>query len=421
MAAAGHEVYTGIYLSQLLGKPIRDAQGARIARVKDLVVKFGTHPHPPVSGVVARAGSREFFIERSQIAEISDQGVRLNTFKVNLRPFERRDGEVLLGRDILDKQLIDIDGRKVIRANDLELGYFDGDYRLVGVDVSPQALLRRLGPAALTRNLRGTRVIDWEDVESFATDVPMVRLRVSHDKLSKLHPVDIAHILEHLSREQANEVLEALNDEIAADAVQEMAPADAADVMQALDSDRAADILEEMDPEDAADLLADLPKERANELLGLMEPEESEEVRELMAYKEGTAAGLMTNDFVALPANVSVGEALEALRRMEHVPDPLYHIYLVDDEERLAGVVALRDLVISPPSTPLAEIAQKEVAPAHPDDPAPAVAKKMAEYNLPTLPVVDDAGKLLGVVLFDDAMDLLIPEGWHHRLSQVFG
>lgn len=423
---------TSLYLAQVLGKPVLDATGAQIARVKDVVVRFGTAPRPPISGIVARGGRRDFFLDRSQVASIGTDGVRLATFKVDLRPFARRDGEVLLRRDILDKQLIDVDGRRVVRANDLQLAQVDGpdrQYRLVGVDVSLQALWRRLGPERFTANVVGRHVIDWEDIESFATDVPMVRLRASHAGVSKLHPVEIAQIVDALSPRQGQEILEALDDETAADTVQELDPDDAADLLERLDPERAADILDEMEPDDAADVLAEMPADSSEELLGLMEREESADVRELLTYAEDyaedAAAGLMSTDFVTLPRDLTAGEGLGRLRAWEDPPGPLYHLYLVEpgaadaEHPRLIGVVALRDLVLADPATPLLALAAGEgdFRSVRPEEPAREVARLMAEYNLASVPVVDAGGDVLGVVHVDDAMDVLLPDLWSRRLS----
>lgn len=408
------------YLSQLLGKPILDAAGERIAKVQDLVVRFGSAPHPPVSGVVARQGRRAFYLPWDQVAEATPAGIRLGTFTVDLRPFARREGEVLLRRDVLDKQLIDVDGRRVVRANDLRLAPVDGDYRLVGVDVSVQGLWRRLGPAALTGSVEGREMIDWADVESFATDTPMVRLRVPHAGLARLHPVEIARIVEAVSHRQRQEILEALDDETAADTVQELPPEDAADLIERLDPERAADILDEMEPDDAADLLADLPEASAEELLERMEPDEAADVRELMAYGGDTAAGLMTTALVTLPRDLTAGAALAALRALPEPPNPLYHLYLVDGDERLVGVVSLRDVVLAPPDAPLAALAAPDFPSAGRDDDPREVAHTMAEYNLTDLPVVDAAGRVLGIVLVDDAMDVLHPDLWRRRAANAF-
>ena len=418
---AGRAATNGVYLSHVLDRPILDAQGGRMARVWDLVVRFGSEPHPPISGLVARQGRRRFYLDWSHVAELSPAGVRLATYTIDVRPFTRRDGEALLRRDILDKQLIDIDGRRVVRANDLQLAFVRGQYRLVGVDVSAHALLRRLGPMGWTGGIESQRVIDWADVESFATDVPMVRLRVRHDGVAELHPVEIARIVESLPFAQGQEVLESLDAETAADTVQELPDDDAAEHMAGFERERAADILEEMDPDDAADLLADLPEEHAEELLDLMEPEESADVRELLTYDEDTAAGLMTTDYVTLPQHLTAGEGFARLRATEDPPQPLYHVYLVDAAgERLVGVVSLRDLVLADPSTPLFALYRPDFKFVGRDDTPREVAHLMGEYNLPDVPVLDEAGHILGIVLIDDAIDALYPDLWRRHIAQAF-
>ena len=411
-----------MYLSQVIGNPVLDAGGVKVATVRDLVARFGPQMHPPLVGVVAREGRRDFFIERAEVLDISPTAVRLASFKVNLRPFARRPGEVLMRRDILDKQLIDLEGRRLVRANDLQLTYLEGEYRLVGVDVSLQALLRRLGPQRWTRRVEGRRVIDWEEVESFATDVPVVKLRVSHERLARLHPVDIAHLLHGLSARQVQEVLEAVGDETAADIVQELRPGDAAQLMGILDPERAADILDEMEPDDAADLLGDLPATQAERLLQRMEPDESAPVRELMRYEPDTAAGLMTTDFVAVPIAFTVAEALRWIRNLDEPPDPLYHVYLVESLEtmRLVGVAPLRDVVLADEGRAVSEVSWRDYRSARPDEEARGVAHRMAEYNLAALPVVDEKGTLIGVVVVDDAMDVLLPDLWSRRLSRMY-
>lgn len=412
-----------LYVSQVLGSPIRDASGKRLGRIRDLVVRFGDEDHPAVTGIVARQEDRDFFLPIAQLTGLSRQGAQLATLKLNLTPFARRDGEALLRRDILDKQLIDVTGRRVVRANDLVLARVGGKERLVGVDVSVQGLLRRLGPSVLTGDIEGRRVIDWKEVESFATDVPMVRLRVSHGGVAKLHPVTIAHLLDGLPQARRLEIVAALDDETAADTVQEMDPEQAALLMQGLDEERAADILDEMDPDDAADVLADLSEKEAEGLLERMEPEEAEDVRNLLEYEEDTAAGLMTTDYVVLPLDLTAGDALASLRRLAEPPNPLYHVYLVDADgsQHFRGVVPLRDLVLAWPATPLRDLALAEYQFAHPDEAAVEVAHKMAEYNLAQLPVLNEDQEILGAVFVDDAMDVLLPDLWQRRrISYLF-
>jgi CBS domain-containing protein len=410
-----------LFLAQVIGNPVLDAGGAQIGTVRDLVARFGAEPYPPVTGIVVRQRRREFFVEGSQIRGIELRRVALGSYRVDLRPFERRPGEVLLRRDILDKQLIDIDGRRLVRANDLMLAPRDGGYRLVAVDVSAHALLRRLGPEALTHGVRGRSLIDWEDIDSFATDVPMVRLKLNHEGLKKLHPVELAHLLDSMSTQHLQEVVESVDEETAADLLQELEPEEAADVMASLDPEHAADILDEMDPDDAADLLGDLPPEQAQDLLERMEPDESADVRELIAYPPDTAGGLMTTDYVCVPADTRVGDAIVYLRSLEEAPDPLYHVYLVEEtgSRRLVGVAPLRDILLADPETSLGDVAWRQFQTVGAADSALDVIHTMAEYNLAALPVLDDEENLVGVVYVDDAMDILLPDLWSRRLSRL--
>ena len=290
-----------LYLSQVLGRPIRDLEGESVATVKDVITRLGEEDHPQVTGLVARYRRRDFFVPRWRITEISESGVRLNSDILDLRPFERREGEVLLARNVLDKQLIDVDGKRVVRVNDVQLIGAESAWRVTGADVSLQGLWRRLAPAGFVGTRRPVEVIDWSDVGYLATDAATVQLKSSSDKLARLHPVEIARLAEALSYHHGSEVVESLDDETAAETLEEMPTAQQARIIGDMDEERAADILEWMSPDEAADVLGDLPEEKAEELLGLMEGEEQADVVELLPYEDDTAGGLMTTEFVTLP------------------------------------------------------------------------------------------------------------------------
>ena len=410
-----------LYLSQVLGRPIRDKEGGRVGTVKDVIVSLG-EDHPPVMGIVAREGGRDFFFPRSGITELSPQGVRLNSDKIDRTPFERRDGEVLLARDVLDKQLIDVDGKRVVRVNDVQLIEAGDHLRVTGADVSLQGLWRRLAPAGLARTKRPVEVIDWADVGYLATDKASVQLRSSRDKLARLHPVEIARLAESLSYQEGAQVLASLDDETAAETLEEMPDERQARIIGDMDEERAADILEWMSPDEAADVLGDLPEGKAEDLLNRMEGEEQADVAELLPYEDDTAGGLMTTEFVTLPKGLTVAEALARLREMAETPNMIYYLYVVEAEGswKLSGVIALRSLILGHPDAPLEAVMRDEFQHAHPEDSARDVAETIAEYNLLALPVLDDAGEILGIVTVDDAMEQLLPKGWRHRLPKVF-
>lgn len=410
-----------LYLSQVLGRPIRDIEGERIATVKDVIVRLGSD-HPPVTGLVARYRRRDFFLPRSALTAFSEAGARLGTDVLNLTPFSRREAEVLLARDVLDKQLIDVDGKRVVRVNDVQLIEAGSEWRVTGADVSLQGLWRRLAPHNFYGTGRAVEVIDWADVGYLATSNATVGLKTTRDKLSRLHPVEIARLTEALSYQQGAEVLESLDDETAAETLEEM-PADVqARFIGDIEKERAADILEWMSPDEAADVLGDLPEDQAEELLGLMEGTEQQDVAELLPYEDDTAGGLMTTEFVAVPQNLTVAAALARLREMAETPNMIYYLYVTDREDtwHLAGVITLRSLILADLNASLADVMRTDYQSAHPDDSARRAAERIAEYNLLALPVIDDAGDILGIVTVDDAMELLLPRGWQQRLPRLF-
>ena len=412
-----------LYLSQVLGRPIRDLEGERVATVKDVIVRLGGDDHPPVTGLVARYRRRDFFMSRWRMTDLNEQGVRLNSDILDLRPFVRRDGEVLLARDVLDKQLIDVDGKRVVRVNDVQIIEAAGEWRVTGADVSLQGLWRRLAPSGFVGTNRPVEVIDWADVGYLATDAATVQLKSSQGKLARLHPVEIARLAEALSYHHGSEVVESLDDETAAETLEEMPAETQARILGDMDEERAADILEWMSPDEAADVLGDLPEEKAEELLGLMEQQEQADVVELLPYEDDTAGGLMTTEFVTLPLQITVSEALARLRDMAETPNMIYYLYVVETEGswKLNGVIALRSLILADPEMPLEEAMRTEFQKAGPDEPASEVAQRIAEYNLLALPVMDDSGDILGIVTVDDAMEILLPKDWRQRLPRLIG
>jgi magnesium transporter len=411
-----------LYLSQVLGRPIREVEGERVATLKDVIVRLGSD-HPPVTGLVARYRRRDFFVPRARVARIDVSGVRLNSDILDLRRFARREGEVLLARDVLDKQLIDVDGKRVVRVNDVQLIETGGEWRVTGADVTLAGLWRRLTPHNFIGTDRPVEVIDWADVGYLATDAATVQLKSSRDKLARLHPVEIARLAEALSRHHGSEVIEALDDETAAETLEEMHAEDQARIIGDMEEERAADILEHMSPDEAADVLGDLPEHVAEDLLERMEQEEKADVQELLPYEDDEAGGLMTTEFVVLPKHLTAGEALARLREMAETPNMIYYLYVVEDEDswRLCGVIALRSLILADPEFRLSQVMRDEFQFAHPRDRAREVAETIAEYNLLALPVVDDAGDIAGIVTVDDAMEYLLPKDWRPRLPRVFG
>jgi len=397
-----------LLLTQFIGRPVRGKTNDALGKLDDLIVHIGDTPYPPVTGLVVRDRRRRFFVPIHQVAALNGVA-QLSSSLVDLQPFQRRDGEVLLGRDVLDHQIIDVAGHRVVRVNDIQLALIDGVYRAIGVDTSWQAVVRWAGPRALANRINGRRIIDWADVHYLASAAP-VRLNVSYDRLADLHPLDLARIVDALSLHASAEIVAALDDETAADTLEEVSDA------------RAADLIEHMDQERAADVLEDLDDDVAEQLLAKMEPDEAADVQTVLAYDEDSVGRIMTADFVRVSEAATVGEALARIRSLDNVPDPLLAVYVVaaDDLRILRGIVRLRNLILAEPDTALVAVMDDDLPTIHPDDPAEAAARLLAEYNLLAIPVLDGGERLVGIVTVDDALAVLMPEIWQRRGVRMF-
>ena len=414
-----------LFLSQIIGRPVRDPAGEPLGTVADLIVAIGDK-YPPVTGLVMTTDRRKIFLPWRSVEALDASGARLSVATIDIGKFSQRPNEILLKADLLDKQIVDIEGRKVIRVNDVSLDEIEGAVRVVAVDVGAAGLLRRLGGpwVTLARNVRlpvPERYIDWEDVDPLESTIAGVRLRVPHAKLAQLHPSDLADILEDLAPRDRAGVLAALDDEAVADAMEEMEPDTQVDVLEDLHPERAADILEEMSPDDAADLVADLDQDTRDEILALMEKGEADEVQELLGYPEDSAGGIMTTEFVAVEDHLTASEAINRLRELEPDAETIYYVYITDDDGRLVGVLSLRDLIVAAPDTPIRDVMIREPVAVSVTADQADVAEVVAHYNLLAVPVVDEQGLLAGIVTVDDALDTVIPTAWKKRLPRVFG
>lgn len=403
-----------LYLSQMLGRSVFSLEGEEIATIKDFVVRYGQEEYPPVLGIVARFRRQLFFIPRSKIKQILNTGVGMKTAVLDLTRFSRREGEILLAKDVLDKQLIDIDGKRVVRVNDVQLIETGNEWRVSGADVSLQGFMRRLMPNGFYGSKRPVEVIDWKDVGYLATDskTVTVQLKSSKAKLSRLHPVEIAQLAEALSPVHRTDIVGSLDDEIAADTLEEMSTENQARVLEDLDEERAADLLEEMSPDDAVDVLEELDDEKARELFALMEDHEKVGVAELMSYDRDTAGGLMTTEFVSISEDLTVEEAIAHLRKMAHTPYMVYYIYVTEEKncKKLVGIITLRGLILGEPNEKVRDFMRSDFQFVRPGEPSEEVALMIAEYNLLALPVLNENGEILGIATVDDAMEILLPK-----------
>jgi CBS domain-containing protein/sporulation protein YlmC with PRC-barrel domain len=415
-----------LFLSQLVGRPVRDRDGEPFGKVRDLIVALGER-YPPVTGLVAGvAGGRDIFLHWGDVAEIDTSGARLATSTVEIDRFRQRPNEIRLWRDLQDKQIVDVEGRKIVRVNDIQLAPVEGHLRLVAVDVGLAGILRRLGLAgpgerlARALGLETENYIEWEEVDPVESSVSSLKLRVPHAALATLHPADVAHIVEQLAPRDRAGILAALDDERAADVLEELEADDQVDILEALPPEKAADILEEMGPDEAADLVADLPEQRQRELLSLMEPDEASDVRELLAYPEHSAGGLMTTDFFTVSQDQTAEQVIDMLRTRAPDADQVYYLYVIDEEGALVGTITLRGLIVAPPETAVRSFMRPDPISVTVDLEAEEVAAAIARYNLLALPVVDADGVLRGIVTVDDAFERALGEGWRKRRPEIF-
>jgi magnesium transporter len=411
------------YLSELIGAPVRDPAGRIVARVTDLLVPADAD-YPAIDALALKASKgNRMTVPWSAVRLLDDGGLSLLSGLADSPTFDPPPHELSLARQVLDHQIIDVNGVRVVRVNDLQLAPADGSYRLVGVDISTAGLLRRLGAGRVLGALGvhlTPKAIAWEAIEPVESGAAGVKLKVSHEDLAKLHPSDIAQIISQLDQHHVHEVLDTLDDEAAADTLGEVSPDLQLALIRGMEPERAADILEEMEPDDAADILGDLEPERARDLLSRMETEEADDVRELLTYDDESAGGLMTNDVVTVPPTVTAEQAIGLVRQQAANMDNVYYVYVVDEGERLLGVLSLRELIVADPSTPIGRVMHRELIRGRLDDSHDEVARMIAKYNLLALPIVDDLGRLRGIVTVDDAMDVILPDDWKRRLPRVY-
>ena len=411
-----------ISLSELLGSTVYDASGAVSGRVREVALAPQEDRSRVASLIVKTpAGNRILPLTAVSAVDFSagKSGIRASTPVADWAAANGAEGLLLLSRDLLDQQVIDVHGRKVVRVNDVDFHHDSAQNRSVlrvgGVDVGARGALRRLlkgmVPAAALRALLvrvPPREIPWDFVDLIETDpARRVRLKISHERLARLHPADIADIVEDLAPDEREAVFETLDEGVAAGALEELEPKVQKAVLESLDSARAADIVEEMEPDAAADLLGDLSDERTEEILVQMQPQERQEVTELLEFKENSAAGRMTTEFIALPVAATAHDAIEAMRTFEGRMENMSTIYLTDSHGTLAGAVPLVKIVLAPASTPLLALGQEPLISCHEDTKEKEFAELFDKYNLLTLPVIDEHGHLTGVITPDDVIAML--------------
>jgi CBS domain-containing protein len=400
-----------IFFSYLQGAPVRDASGKLVGRLKDLVVHQGDTHMPDVVGVVLKGNA---YLPMDKVALMEQREVRLHVDAPMLTETPPED-QLQLARDLLDAQVVDTTGAKVVRVNDILLTPSKYILFVSGLDIGVWGLMRRLGWAAPFAHLVkllglkvGEGIIPWHTTEPIHKDPTRLHLRVAQDRLARMHPADLAEIIEELGYHQRTRLFAELTDEQLADLIEESEPDMQSAILLELEPERAADVLEEMEPDEAADALGELDEREAEALIGLMEPREAAEVQQLLTYEDETAGGLMTTSFLAVPEDTPISGAIAMFRAAHPDAEVISYFYLTDNEGRLSGVVSVRRLLLQEDhSVALVYLASDALYSVKPDTAADEVVELIGRYELAALPVVDEIGRIVGVVTVHDALDHL--------------
>lgn len=411
------------YLSEIIGRTVTDLDGMAVGKLTDVIVRpWAEFPHPLIEAVavVGKGGTR--ILPLMAVAALLSPVIPLKYRLDDAPQFDLKNDDILLSRDVLDKQIIDTDGARVVRVNDVELVRVNGTIYVSNVDVSWVGIIRRLGLVGLAHFLSGhlkKKGIAWDDVELMRRDQEM-HLRVPAEKLHDLHPADLAEIVRDLNKLESGQLLDTLDVQHLADTLEEVEPEFQAELVEHMSDEKVADVLEEMEPDEAADLLGDLPKERKEGLLALMEKEEADDVRKLLAYPEDSAGGIMTTEFASIQPNLTASEAIKQLHGMADEVETMFYVYVVDSDQCLVGTFSLNNLIFAKPGQMVSDFMTKHLITVNLTDDQETVAQTVAKYDLLAVPVVDNQNHIHGIVTADDALDKIIPTAWKKRLPRFY-
>jgi magnesium transporter len=411
-----------LYLSSVLNKPLTNGAGQLLGKVWDLAIT-PDEEFPIVSQVLVRRNRKTYSVAWDRVVLFNPAVISVSASESELTTYRESGTEIHVRRDILDKQIVDVNGAKVVRVNDLKLGRHKDALCLMSVDVGFRGLLRRMGYERLWGLLQREipeREISWQFVGHLEANAARLTLTMAREQIAEMHPADLAHIIARVPRNNIQSVLNTLDDETAGEAIHELEPELRSRVISELDSERASDILEEMSPDEAADVLGDLTQEKAEELLGLMDAEDAEEIQELLEHEEDCAGGMMNNNFIAISSEMTVKEALAQVKIQAPEVDNVYYAYVLDGDERPLGVVSLKALIIEDESLPVSEVMTENLKSveieAHPKE----ILEIIAKYDLIAVPVLDEEQKMVGIVTVDDILERFLPLDLKHKRHPTY-
>jgi CBS domain-containing protein/sporulation protein YlmC with PRC-barrel domain len=410
-----------VSVAGLIGRPVRHKDGREIGRLVDVVVRHGEETYPPVSGLIVKVGQHKSFINGARISLLTKDEIRLSTTKINLEDFQRREGESLLDADVIDHQIVDVDGLRVVRSSDLYLAPFDREIRVVGVDISFVSFLRRVFPGAIRRRPTPEHVLDWASVASLTDGTGVVRTSSSRAVLSQLRPADLADLIEDLAGREQGALIELLDPELAADALEEMEDDELQGLLRGLSSERSADLLARMEPDESAEVLRDLGDEHRESILQVMDATMAQELRELVSFDETAAGGIMTTHILVVRENDTVAKALKLLvdNRERDISDG---VVVVDSRGRLVDHIQVVELVAAHPEDLLSTLIGPPYPTAiSPDTPLDEVVEEFSNNRGSSVIVVDENNKPVGRILADDLVDALASDPDRRDFSRGSG
>ena len=416
------------FISQVIGRTVVDSEGKMLGHLDEvLAIQKPELPHPVLVSLAVSKSRREIvYYPFTEVTVLFASVIPLSHPARELAFYTPTGDEIKLIDDVLDTQIIVTDGIRVVRVNDLEITRVNGSFYVSNVDIGSTGILRRVGLVKLADWINtlfakkaSTNKISWDFVELLVHD-QFMRLKVPGEKIRDLHPADLAELLSDMNHKESRKLLDSMDIEHLADALEEVEPDFQATLVQEMPDEKVADVLEEMSPDEAADLLAELPAERSEDLLELMEDQEAREVRMLLSYPEDTAGGIMTTDVATIRPGLTAAKAIEAIRAAEPDAESIFYVYVTDEQNCLLGVFSLSDLVLAKPGTLVSSFMHTKVVSANPDTKQEALAQMISKYNLLTIPVVDHENHLLGMVTADDALDKIIPTAWKKKLPRFY-
>ena len=409
-----------LHLSTFLHRPIFDSAGDRIGRVQDLVARLGDDAHPPIVGAVIRIEGRNLFVPIRKIGGLAEGRMTFEGRRVDLRRFERRPGELLLAEDLLARHLINLVRGRLIIANEIEIAEIDGRWEVVGIDPGRRSFLRRVLGQKFGQRVKTEAMVDFASIEPFVSHVPTARLRIPYRKLAKLHPAQIADLVEQASHEEGEEIIEAvgLDRELEADVFEELDVNHQLEFLESRSDQDAARLLSRMEPDNAADLINEIDQERRLSILEALPEAQMLKVRQLLSYSADTAGGLMNTDFVSVPSSATVADALEAIRTSKVPAEALHVVFVLDENGHPIGEASITSLVRARGTEPALNAARTHLAHVHPHWDVNQTARKMSDFNLIVLPVLDEGHtQMVGVVTVDDLLDEMLPHGWRREFG----